>query len=73
MDISTGKILDFSVVDVGTVENFSRMELKGRISCLTNLENAGKKFIFSPNRHPQVKAYMRNQRKDINLQFDVSI
>ena len=54
MDNSTGKILDFSLVHVGAVENSSRMALKGMITCLTNLEN---------DRHPQVKGYMRNQRK----------
>ena len=42
MDISTGKKLNLSVVHLGTVENVSKVKLKIRIICLTNVENTGK-------------------------------
>lgn len=72
MDISTGKELNLFVVHLGTVENVSKVKLKIRIICLTNVENTGKKIhVLTTNRRPQIKAYMRNQRKDIKLQFDV--
>ena len=48
MDISTGKELNLSAVHLGTVENVSKVKVKIRIICLTNVENTGKKFMFLP-------------------------
>lgn len=48
------------------------MEMEGLLRCLQKLEEEG--VVLSDlvtDRHPQIKAYMKKERTDINYWFDV--
>eukprot|EP00795_Rhopilema_esculentum_P016153 gene16153-7518_t len=72
MDTNTMKILDFSVVHVGTVSSSNAMEKQGLKNCLQALENQGMSVAsLTTDRHQQIKAYMKNEKSNINHQFDI--
>ena len=60
IDTSSNKILDVSVIHVGTVANSSHMEKQGLISCIESIEGAGLKIeSLTTNRHIQIRAYIK--------------
>ena len=73
MDSSNNKIINFSVVHVGTVANSSHMEKKGLMDCIEALEHDNVTIgTIATDRHIQIWAYMKKHfRSDISHQFDI--
>ena len=72
MDTNTMKILDFSFVHVGTLSSSNAMKKQGLKNCLQSLENQGMSVAsLTTDRHQQMKAYMKNEKSNINHQFDI--
>lgn len=71
LDVESQKVVDFDVVSVSQVANSNKMEKKGFVTTLGNIEVNGIKVdIISTDRHPQIKKDMRVNHADIDHQFD---
>ena len=72
MNSESGEILDFCVVHVATAGNSSRMELVGLQKVLeTAEENDLEINSLTTDRHIQVRCFMKNEKPEINHQFDI--
>ena len=72
MNLKTNEIVDCHVVQVGQVENSSRMEKRGLLELLNRLDRKEIQVdSLTTDRHSQIRKYMREERKDINHQFDI--
>lgn len=72
MNLKSGEILAFHVIHVGEVENSSRMEKVGMIKVLERVGNAGISInSLTTDRHIQIRKYLKEERNDINHQFDI--
>nr|XP_034319417.1 uncharacterized protein LOC105325318 [Crassostrea gigas]XP_034319418.1 uncharacterized protein LOC105325318 [Crassostrea gigas] len=72
MDLELGQILDVKLIQSNEVRSSYWMEMEGLLRCLQKLKEEG--VVISDlvtDRHPQIKAYMKKERTDINHWFDV--
>ncbi|XP_061183986.1 uncharacterized protein LOC133192121 isoform X2 [Saccostrea echinata] len=72
MDLELRQILDVQLVQSNEVKSSYWMEMEGLTRCLKRVEEEG--VVISDlvtDRHPQIKAYMKKERSDINHWFDV--
>lgn len=67
MDLELGQILDVQLIQCNEVKSSYWMEMEGFLRCLQKLEEEGVVIsdLFA-GRHPQIKAYMKKERTDIN-------
>ena len=71
-DQDTCEIIAIDIMQVTEVGNSNRMEKAGFVKVLNKVETHGVKVDqITTDRHPQVRKYMRENRKDIRYQFDV--
>ncbi|XP_078365926.1 uncharacterized protein LOC144650142 [Oculina patagonica] len=71
LDTVSQKVVDFKVVSVTEVANSNRMEKKGFVDTLQNIEANGIKVdVISTDRHSQITKEMRVNHGDIDNQFD---
>ena len=71
-DQETDEIIDFQVMQVTEAGNSNRMEKASFEKLLAKVESKGVKVgQITTDRHPQVRKYMREKRKDITYQYDV--
>ena len=72
MDIETGEVIDFMVIHVGQVTHSNNMEKFGFVKLLDKFDETGIKIkSITTDRHVQIRAYMKKQRRDISHQFDI--
>lgn len=72
MDLETGKILDFQLVQSNEVKSSVHMELEGLKRGIQQLEDAGLQIDnIITDRHGMVRKFMRTEHPDKNHYFDV--
>lgn len=72
MNKDSGQILDFCVIHVANAGNSGKMELTGLHNLLGTFEENGVEIdSLTTDRHVQVRCFMKNEKPEINHQFDV--
>ena len=72
-DQETSKITTLSITQVTEAGNSNRMEKLGLIKCLQDIDEKTTLKIqqLTTDRHPQIRKYLREERSDIDHQFDI--
>ena len=71
-NMATGKIMTLNITQVTQAGSSNNMEKLGCVNALGDIESKGLQIAqFTTDRHVQIRKYMREQRPDIKLQFDI--
>ena len=72
MDSPTDKVVTFFIAHVRNAGNSANIEKKGLIETLNFLENSGIIMkVLVTERHSQIRKYLRENKPQINHQFDI--
>ena len=72
MDSPTDKVVTFFIAHARNAGNSANIEKKGLIETLNFLENSGIIMkVLVTERHSQIRKYLRENKPQINHQFDI--